>query len=444
MTLVMALWVLAMLAGLSAPRWLVGVCTLSAVTAFVWLETGHLGAWHGWVELSTVALTPWLLAAQRQSDELAADALKAQEALGLSRLAESARALLALQHASQRLDAQLAEMTEVYNVTKHTSGALRLPELFTALLDVAPRLLNGPGLRLLDLSGKAPQVLRASRGADGRMMFEDSRAVQPVEQVVLERVRVSGVPSALTAAEALVPLPAGITQLSWAPLWREQRLIGVLIADDLPDGQERMLVSIANQLSLQLSRIRLYEQVEALAVTDALTGVFVRNHFMERARDELARCKRHGLSAALLMADLDHFKQKNDTYGHLVGDVVLKDVAKLLARNLRDVDLIARFGGEEFILLLVETPAEQAMPVAQRLKQLVEVHPIRAYDELLSQTISVGVAGFPEDAETLEALIERADLALYAAKRSGRNRVVRWTPSLEPSPAAAAGQEARG
>ena len=184
---------------------------------------------------------------------------------------------------------------------------------------------------------------------------------------------------------------------------------------------------VANQLSLQLSRIYLYNQVEALAVTDALTGLFVRHHFLERAREELARSTRHGLSCTLLMVDLDLFKQKNDSYGHLVGDVVLKDIARLLQHNLRDIDLMARFGGEEFILLLVETTAEQAMPVAQRLKQLVEVHPIRAYDELLTQTISVGLAGFPQDAKTLEELIERADQALYAAKREGRNRVARWS-----------------
>jgi len=195
-----------------------------------------------------------------------------------------------------------------------------------------------------------------------------------------------------------------------------------------------MLSLVANQLSLQLSRIHLYGQVEALAVTDALTGLSVRRYFLERAKEELERSKRHQLSCTVLMTDLDHFKEKNDTYGHLVGDVVLRDVAALLKRNLREIDLIARFGGEEFILLLIETQIDQAMPIAQRLKQLVEVHPIRAYDELLTQTLSIGAAGFPEHGQTLEELIERADQALYAAKHAGRNRVVRWSaPSVSPT-----------
>ena len=165
-------------------------------------------------------------------------------------------------------------------------------------------------------------------------------------------------------------------------------------------------------------------------MTDSLTGLSVRSYFVERAQAELSRSKRHGLSCALMMVDLDLFKQKNDTFGHLVGDVVLKDVARLLHSNLREIDLIGRFGGEEFLLLLVETKVEQAMAIAQRLRQLVEVHPIRAYDELLTQTISVGLAAFPEDAQTLDELIERADQALYAAKRQGRNRVVAWSEAL--------------
>ena len=203
-----------------------------------------------------------------------------------------------------------------------------------------------------------------------------------------------------------------------------------MIAENLPEEQVKTLAIVADQLALQLSRIHLYQQVESMAVTDTLTGLFVRRYFPARAQEELARAKRHGLSCTLLMADLDHFKQKNDTYGHLVGDVILREVAQLLKRNMREIDLIARYGGEEFILLLVETTVDQAMPITERLRQLVEIHPIRAYDELLSQTISVGVAAVPGDAQELEALIERSDQALYAAKRAGRNTVVRYSDKL--------------
>ena len=433
MLIVMLCWILAMVSGLSWGRWWTGL--LSCVTALVFVITQAATLAHltGWLHLFILGLTPWLLAAQRTSDEQRVKALHADEAQQMAHLSEAARSLLSLQGSTQQVESQITELTDVYHVTKETVRALHLNELFEASLDVAPRLLNARGLRLIDLSGETPQVLRAARTEEGRMTTENTNHILEMEQAIITRVMASaGQPASATAQELACVFPEGVSRVAWAPLWREQKPIGVLIADELSEAQLKTLSIVANQLSLQLSRIHLYNQVEALAVTDALTGLFVRIHFLERAREELARSMRHGLSCTLLMVDLDLFKQKNDTYGHLVGDVVLKDVARLLQHNLRDIDLIARFGGEEFILLLVETTAEQAMPIAQRLKQLVEVHPIRAYDELLTQTISDGVAGFSQDAKTLEELIERADQALYAAKRAGRNQVVRWSEKLTP------------
>ena len=190
------------------------------------------------------------------------------------------------------------------------------------------------------------------------------------------------------------------------------------------------LPTLANQLALHWSRVQFYEQVEALAVTDSLTGLWVRRAFLERAHREVDRTKRLGLPCAVLMVDLDHFKRQNDTYGHLVGDAVLRDVAKTLQRHLRDVDLCARIGGEEFVLLLVDTPLEHAALIGRRLQQIVAVQPIHAYDEVVTQTISIGVAALPDHAQTLDLLMERADHALYAAKRAGRNQVVVWSNTL--------------
>jgi len=427
MLIVMGCWVLAMISGLIWARRWTGVCTIATAIALLWTQAMTLAHAGGWVQLAVLTLTPWLLAAQRQRDEQMLKRLHGEEAQQMAHISEGARTLLSLQSAGQKLEAQIAEITDVYHVTKETVRALHLDDLFQASLGIAPRLLSARGLRLIDLSLEAPQILRATRSSDGRLLADETNHVQDMEQAVIKQVLASGQPATGSADTLACNLPEGISSVTWAPLWREQRPIGVLIAEELPEHQQKTLSMVANQLSLQLSRIHLYQAVEALAVTDALTGLFVRTHFLGRAREELARSARHGLSCTLLMADLDFFKQKNDTFGHLVGDVVLRDVARLLQRNLREVDLIARYGGEEFILLLIETTAEQAMPVAQRLKQLVEVHPIRAYDELLTQTISLGVAGFPEDARTLEVLIERADQALYAAKRAGRNRVMRWT-----------------
>lgn len=131
------------------------------------------------------------------------------------------------------------------------------------------------------------------------------------------------------------------------------------------------------------------------------------------------------------MIDLDAFKAKNDTYGHLAGDVVLRETCQRLRHSIRGMDLLARYGGEELVCLLAETDPARAMKAAERLREVVEIQPIRAYDEVLHQTISIGVACAPEDGATVEMLIARADAALYAAKRAGRNRVMRWTKDLE-------------
>lgn len=435
MTLVMVSWVLAMAAGLRWSRWWTGCFTCSTILLFVWTRAGVLGHWAGWLQLAILSATPWFLADQQRDDERVLAALHREEAVQMTHLSEATRSLLSLQATTQQTEAQLADITNVYHVTKATAWSLHLEELFASLLAIAPRLFAGQGLRLLDLSGERPQVFRAARGADGQQVADGKKngTAGALEEAVLARVAANRRAEHATAAELACELPAGVTDVAWAPLWRKQQPIGVLIAEALPPAQLKLLAIVAHQLSLQLSRIHLYTKVEELAVTDALTGLYVRRHFLERAREELARSKRHGLACTLLMTDLDRFKEKNDTYGHLVGDLVLKDVAKLLQRNLREVDLIARYGGEEFIMLLIETPVEQALPIVQRLRQLVEVHPIRVYDELLSQTISIGMAGFPEDGQTLEALIERADQALYAAKRAGRNRTARWSPSLNPA-----------
>jgi diguanylate cyclase (GGDEF)-like protein len=431
MALILTGWSLAMASALSWDRRYTWTLTGATLVLYLWTQgAAALAAWTGWVELITLGITPPLLAAQRARDLAGLKALHREEAVHMARLGDAARSLLDLQAQTQKLEAHVGRITDLYHVTKETSAALHVAELFAALLSEAPRFLSVQGLRLIDLTGQTPRVLRARRSGEGQLAPVPDGEGEPDahEAKLIEQAKSAG--RAAGAVAAAGPLPGGLARMCWAPMWQEQQLIGVLIADDLPAEQAATFGIVANQVALQGSRIGLYQQVESLAVTDALTGLSVRRHFLQRAEEELQRSKRHGLSCTLLMTDLDHFKSKNDEFGHLVGDVVLRDVARLLQRNLREVDMIARYGGEEFILLLIETDLERALPIAQRLKQLVEVHPIRAYDELLSQTISIGVATYPDHAQTVEQLIERADQALYAAKHAGRNQVVVWNDRI--------------
>lgn len=168
---------------------------------------------------------------------------------------------------------------------------------------------------------------------------------------------------------------------------------------------------------------RQLEQKEIEASSDDLTGLLVRRAFQQKAQAALAEALQKQQTCSLLMIDLDHFKQKNDTYGHVVGDVVLIETAHRLCKGLRSNDLIGRYGGEEFILLLPGMAPNNAYEVAERLRQNVQETPIRTDGGNLEQTISVGLASFPKDATRLHDLIVKADKALYAAKSGGRNRV---------------------
>ena len=176
-------------------------------------------------------------------------------------------------------------------------------------------------------------------------------------------------------------------------------------------------------------RVSLFEQARELASKDDLTGLFNRRHFFELTAKELERSRRYHTPAAMVFMDVDHFKIVNDTYGHRMGDAVLRGVADACKLTLRDNDLMGRFGGEEFAVLLPHTPLPEAMAVAERLRVAVESLAVRIDpgDKTVGVTVSVGVAEFGEAggaADTLDAVLERADQALYAAKEAGRNRVV--------------------
>ena len=180
-----------------------------------------------------------------------------------------------------------------------------------------------------------------------------------------------------------------------------------------------------HQLNLCLERINLYKKLQDLSINDSLTRVYNRRYFMERFLEEFQRSKKFNLNISFLMVDLDHFKNINDTYGHIVGDVILREAAKILKENIREIDFVARVGGEEFAVILTETSKEGAIMVANRIVEKVSSEKIKAFDELVAATVSIGVATYPDNTSHQDMLIEIADRALYKAKESGRN-LVSW------------------
>lgn len=168
-----------------------------------------------------------------------------------------------------------------------------------------------------------------------------------------------------------------------------------------------------------------HEELRRMAVTDGLTEAYNKRYLLEHLEREVSRCLRHRRPLALLLFDIDHFKRLNDEYGHLVGDRVLKSLCGRIRQSfLRQEDLLARFGGEEFAVVLPETDREQAGQAAERLRFLVASEPFPEGEDALAVTISVGGSCVGEGMTGMEALLSAADENLYRAKREGRNRVV--------------------
>ena len=173
-------------------------------------------------------------------------------------------------------------------------------------------------------------------------------------------------------------------------------------------------------------------QLQAEARVDPKTGLFNARYFASALTEELGRAQRFERPLSLIMADLDLLREINNTYGHLAGDAVLKGIAEVFRAELRHYDVPARFGGEEFSILLPETPPEQALEIAERIRRAVaeRLFDVETSSEPIRATVSIGVAGYPKDAQDPNALIHQADLAVYRAKLQGRNRVL--SASSEP------------
>lgn len=185
-------------------------------------------------------------------------------------------------------------------------------------------------------------------------------------------------------------------------------------------------IALSLQTTIDLRRI---DVLEGENVTDPLTKIYNRRYMDRRLEEEAARSKRYAHKLSILMLDIDHFKQINDTYGHQAGDTILHSFASMINSDLRDVDIVARYGGEEFLVICTSTDIHGASLVAERIRRLIESHQFQIFNnfgksQILKITASIGVSDFNMHIDSKDKMIHAADQALYQAKREGRNRVV--------------------
>jgi diguanylate cyclase (GGDEF)-like protein len=265
------------------------------------------------------------------------------------------------------------------------------------------------GVRFSHNSGLVSMVVQNRCPLPYRGEFESSR------QVVLSR---------------RLPWP-DLPSLLVLPLLVHDRPLGTLILGAarphaFGDAVRPTLEVLASHLAVSLSNARMVHKLETMATTDGLTGLLNKRTLIDAATQKVASAARFERKLSTLIVDLDLFKKVNDTHGHDVGDLVIRGLADILKRQKRTTDVVARFGGEEFVVLCEQTDEQGAMLLAERIREELGKTTFRARSGLMSVTCSIGVATFPEAGSTWEDLFKAADEALYVSKRSGRNRSTAW------------------
>jgi diguanylate cyclase (GGDEF)-like protein len=340
--------------------------------------------------------------------------------------------VIRLRGTTRELELALAEQsgtqdraTLLLKVAEAVNSSLAINEVLNVALTQAGRLIGAvAGAIYLNAPGKGEMRRQAdynlahnARGAGRKLDEEPMRSMVAEARPLVVKLDETNSPGLVQGGRAkyvlMVPVQhSGQLMGAFELYLPEQR--------EIKESSTDLLLGVAAQAAMAISHAQLYQAQEENALTDELTRLPNRRYMAQRFLQEMQRARRYHKGLAFVMIDLDHFKQVNDANGHLAGDEVLADLAKILVAGKRDSDVAARYGGEEFALILHETTAEGAMVLAERIRAAVEA---ATFPGDVKLTISLGVAA-TDDESRFTSLIERADEALYEAKAGGRNRVV--------------------
>ncbi len=335
----------------------------------------------------------------------------------------------------------------------------KMDDVLSSFSDLSRSLVSVPnwGQLLQTILEKSTQLLRAEQGSLMLLNKETSEllveAKKSIDDIVIDsmkgrigegiagRVFESGEPLLVRDVEndprihqknkpryrtkSFLSIPLKIDNRVTAVLNLSDKITG----EDFDENDLKLIQSFTPNAALAIERRSLNEKIhslEKLSLTDPLTGILNRRYLNERLAEEISRFRRYKHSFSFMMVDVDGFKYYNDTFGHMTGDKVLKSLAGTISSSLRNIDIVARFGGDEFVVILPQTPKEDAINIGNRVKENVEKTPIADQCGIppSNLTVSIGLSCFPDDASSIAELFEKTDQALYLAKKGGRNKLV--------------------
>jgi two-component system cell cycle response regulator len=337
-----------------------------------------------------------------------------------------------LSRVNDLLDRKLYEATILSEIGSVARNLLNFDETFTSVMALVARVVGFSVGAMAFVEGDDLDVVLMVHRNPTAQVVEDAKA-RVLEEVARERkgAALARVQTRVfaPAAEAGGPEEPDLGGFAGFPVVTGDRLMGLLAVGGptvsrLAPETASFLRQVANQAYIVLENSRLFERVRSLSIQDGVTGLFNHRHVMELVKAEFERASRYPPQAfSLLMIDIDHFKNVNDEHGHPAGDAVLREIAAMLQDGLRAVDVVGRYGGEEFVVILPGTGHDEAVRTADRMRARIGSHAFRAGDKEQHLTVSVGVASCPSPrVASAAALVHEADKALYRAKKAGRDR----------------------
>jgi diguanylate cyclase (GGDEF)-like protein len=328
----------------------------------------------------------------------------------------------------ERAEEFLKRTCAIYEIARTVNATLDLDPLLEQLAATAARECGADAARVVLTTAEEPMA-PATAGREALFGEGDDRL--DAAKWILHHEEPLAIKHGRTVTKGAegVRAPGGARHYLGVPMIGKGHLVGAIeLASRGGDGFRAvdgdLLLVIAAQAAVAIENARQYSRAQLLAITDRLTGLWNHAEFHQRLREEVARAQRHGRPVSLLFADIDRFKSFNDTYGHRLGDDLLRQVAARLQAAVRHTDFAARYGGDEFAVILPETTIHGAAVACDNLRRAIEQEPFRVGGQRLGITISGGVGAYPEGGASAEELIDACDRALREAKKAGGNYIM--------------------